>query len=312
MEDKKIKPCCLMCGKEDLSEWAKARDVEYFTSMEEYTYYQCFSCKSLSIHPIPEAFLSVIYPTNYYSYNDQGSKTLAEKIKGILDRRLFKKILTSISNKSISVLDVGGGSGWLLDEIKVVDNRVSFTQVVDIDPKAEQIALQKGHKFFLGKIEDFSPEEKFDVVLILNLIEHVKDPLLLLEKIRGMLKKDGKILVKTPNWESLDSFIFRKTYWNGLHAPRHWVLFNEESFKKLVARANLKIIKFKYTQGAPFWSGSVLYNFYKKGLIKLDQKKPMIYHPLFKYLILFFAAFDFIRLPFSKTSQMFIILSHDN
>ena len=314
MENKKTTvPYCLVCGSRELSVWAdKIYDIEYFTSEKEYTYYQCSSCKSLSISPVPEHLLSIIYPSNYYSYSNQDSQGWTERIKRKLDNRLFRQLLKSIPHKSISVLDVGGGSGWLLDEIKELDERVELTQVVDLDSNAKQIALQKGHKFFHGKIEEFTSKEKFDIVILLNLIEHVKNPLLVLEKIKDVLKKEGKILIKTPNCNSLDAFIFRKTYWSGLHAPRHWVIFNEDSLKQLVKRANLNVIKLKYTQGAPFWSGSILFKLYKKGIIKIDQKTPSCFHPLLKFLLPFFAAFDFIRLPFSKTSQMFIILSHDD
>ena len=82
---------CFLCGEQNFKLWAKATDIEYFTTKDYYSFYECQNCKLLQIDPVPEDKLSVIYPSNYYSFASQ-KQTLVNSIKEWLDKRLFKKI----------------------------------------------------------------------------------------------------------------------------------------------------------------------------------------------------------------------------
>lgn len=197
----------------------------------------------------------------------------------------------------------------MLNAVRSSDPRVTHTQVVDIDPAPGEVARTNGHAYFCGRVEDFKTEQRYDLILLLNLIEHVDNPLAVLEHLRALLSEGGRILVKTPNWDSLDARIFRHRSWAGYHCPRHWVLFSRKSFERLAGLAKLKVVDFKYTQGAPFWAASLLSYLETRGLCRIDRERPVVRHPLFGPLNALFAAFDFIRMPFAKTSQMFFVLS---
>lgn len=299
---------CLACGSSDLTHWACARDVEYLSTSESFNYLRCATCDALSIDPVPRGRLSEIYPDTYYSFSP-GKLSLAERIKQGLDRRTFAKLFARVHGETLSALDVGGGSGWLLTQAKAVEPRLTRTQVVDIDGSAEDAARAAAHDFFLGRIEDFDTAERFDVIFMLNLIEHVDDPVAVLSKVRGLLKPAGRILIKTPNHDSLDARLFRHHSWGGLHAPRHWVVFTPESFRKAAIKAGLFVDRLSLTQGAPFWAVSALEYLSRKGLIEIRRDRPMCNHPLFGPMLALFGGFDLIRGRFQRTSQMFAELS---
>jgi SAM-dependent methyltransferase len=231
-----------------------------------------------------------------------------EKVKQALDRRFLRGILRKIPGGFIDVLDVGGGTGWMLDLLKSTDPRVSFTQVVDMDPKAGKLARAKGHAYYRGPIESFRTGRKFHLVLLFNLIEHVRYPVRVLRQIEGFLAPRGILLAKTPNTDSLDARLFRHLNWGGYHCPRHWVLFNEAGFRKAVEKTRFKISSLIYTQGAPFWAQSVMMALWRWKLIRISRQRPLVYHPLFPLLAAFFAGVDFLRGLFFKTSQMLILL----
>ncbi len=299
---------CAVCKSEAVSLWCKTKDLEYFTSKETYTYYQCNTCSSIFIDTFPTDQLQNIYPSNYYSFHEQ-KKSIALKVKTYLDKRLFKKLLNRFHEKSINVLDVGGGSGWLLNSIKAIYPNVNITQVIDIDLNAKTTAERHGHRFFHGTVEAYESDTTFDLILMLNLVEHISNPKGTLEKLSQMLNKDGTILIKTPNTESWDAKLFKNTYWGGLHCPRHWVLFSKSSFELLISQTSLSIAKFQYTQGAPFWTWSIIAKLYRMGITTISKERPMINHPLVPFLNITFAAFDFFRQRLGfKTSQMFIQL----
>ena len=141
--------------------------------------------------------------------------------------------------------------------------------------------------------------------LMLNLIEHVADPLEVLQMAQSLLAPGGIIVIKTPNTDSWDARLYKKSYWGGLHCPRHWVIFSEKSFRLLLQSTALKIKKITYTQGAPFWAFSIIAALHRRKIVRISTKKPIIFHWLFAPISAVFAVFDFIRRPFAKTSQLF-------
>jgi SAM-dependent methyltransferase len=298
---------CSICGSQATEHWAVAEDWEYRTTDEQFDYFRCQSCGILFLHPPPLERLREIYPTNYYSFGAP-SKSMIAKVKGGLDARLFKSTLRRLPGERLSVLDVGGGTGWQLDVVRRADPRVTRTQIVDIDPSAGRIANELGHGYFCGTIEEFQPAEKFDLVLLLNIIEHVERPDRVLAKIRHLLKPGGLVLIKTPNYDALDARIFRHTSWAGYHCPRHWILFTRESFSLLAGKAGLAVDRFSFTQGAPFWTASLLGALARRRWVQISRDKPVVYHGLFPILNALFAVLDFARMPFAKTSQMFFLL----
>jgi 2-polyprenyl-3-methyl-5-hydroxy-6-metoxy-1,4-benzoquinol methylase len=306
-----VPPSCLACGATRSEPWATAHDVEYQTSADQFTYRSCQACGVLFIDPVPDGRLAEIYPSNYYSYaTPSGSPVLA--VKTWLDRRFFRAILSKLSGAELSVLDVGGGAGWELMALRDSDARVRKTQVVDLDPGAQQLAEKNGHAYFCGRIEDFQSDSKFELILLLNLIEHVRDPREVMRKVAALLSPAGIVLIKTPNWDALDARVFRNQSWAGLHCPRHWVLFTRESFTDLTRDAGLVVKTASYTQGAPFWAASTLAWLGDRGIVKISRQRPVVNHPLFSLLAAAFAALDFVRRPFAKTSQMFFVLERQS
>lgn len=300
---------CPVCGDSDLAIWATARDAEYRTTGEErFTYLKCARCGSLILSPMPTERLHIIYPANYYSFAHSQDSILF-RIKLALDRRWFRSMTGALRGESLTALDVGGGAGWQLNILREADPRFSTTDVVDLDAAAEKEAVKNGHSYFCGRIEEYQTARRYDIILMLNLIEHVSDPICILRKVGELLSPQGVILLKTPNVESLDAWIFRHHDWGGYHSPRHWVLFNRESLQLAIGSAGLMCKTISYTQGAPFWAASVMSVLEKKGLVSITSERPVVYHPIYGLVMALFAGFDFVRGVVSKTSQMFAVIS---
>lgn len=300
---------CRACGGTSLTPWSSARDVEYHTLPGAFPYLHCEACDALSIAEAPVGQLGTIYPPNYYSFGDDaGAPGLVQRIKDALDVRWFRREIRRVPGEALRALDVGGGIGRQLDQLRAADPRVTRTVVVDLDAGAEPHARRRGHEFVAGRIEDVRLDGEFDVILALNLIEHVEDPAAVLQRLRERLAPGGIILVKTPNHRSLDARIFRHRSWGGLHCPRHWVLFTPPSFTRLAREAGLSVRRWRYTQGAPFWTVSVLALLRDLRLVRVDASRPAYRHPLYAPLAGAFAAFDFARGMFAPLSQMVFVL----
>lgn len=297
--------CPLCKGPSDFH--AFASDTEYFTTPQQFAYRHCGACDVLFVTPMLVDRLELIYPENYYSFVEGGEKNVVTRIKEWLDARLLRKTLESISGESIRVLDVGGGTGWLSNLIRNLDQRVTFTQIVDLDSSARVQAESSGHSYFLGRIEDYNPDQPFDLVLMLNLIEHVAHPDEVLVKTQSLLSERGRVLIKTPNFRALDAVLFRHHGWGGYHCPRHFVLFSRESLNRTLNNAGLSVERFHYTQGAPFWAGSILHMLWRRGIISASAERPYGTHPIAPFVLALAAVFDFARQPFARLSQMIVV-----
>jgi len=297
---------CPLCG--GASDFhAIATDTEYFTTPDQFEYRHCGACDVLFIEPMLIDKLDLIYPENYYSFDESGKKNLVTRFKEWLDARLLRRILKNIPGDTIRVLDVGGGTGWLLDLVRNLDPRVTFTQIVDLNAMAQARAESNGHSYFLGRIEDYKSDHPFDLILMLNLIEHLAHPDEVLAHTQSLLSEKGRVLIKTPNFQALDAVLFRLHGWGGYHCPRHFILFGRESLDRTLSTAGFTVERFRYTQGATFWAGSILVMLWRRGIISASAERPYGRHRIAPFLFALAAGFDFVRQPFSRLSQMIVV-----
>jgi 2-polyprenyl-3-methyl-5-hydroxy-6-metoxy-1,4-benzoquinol methylase len=303
---------CPVCAAADARLFAHARDVEYYSTDLTYSYLSCRNCGCVYLFEPPVNDLRTIYPANYYSYRSNGSaESPVDRLKRRLDGRLFRRLLAQIPGDRLRVLDVGGGSGQSLSLVRTISDRIVETHEVDLDEAAKAAAEAEGHTFHLGKIEEFASPKPFDLILMLNLIEHVADPAKVLRSMRALLSPGGLLLIKTPNVNTLDCAIFRNHNWGGFHCPRHFVLFNLSSLTRLGKSCGLRVVRSTYTQGAPQWACSILGWLGMKQWITISRDRPLYTHPLYPPLCAAMAAFDFVRAPFMATAQMFVLFGAD-
>ena len=97
-----------------------------------------------------------------------------------------------------SLLDLACGDGLMT--AMFADK---FERVVGVDASGAHIAearlrLPKA-EFFECLIEDFETDEKFDAVFLLDILEHVIDPIAVLEKAASFLSPNGLLIAHVPN-----------------------------------------------------------------------------------------------------------------
>lgn len=100
------------------------------------------------------------------------------------------------------VLDVGCNEGNLL--LMAVKKGIDITGV-DININVLNRLKAKGDSEGLilnlecNSIENLKfPEETFDIIVLGEIIEHIKDPFICIKRLMPMLKKDGKFIITTP------------------------------------------------------------------------------------------------------------------
>jgi len=118
------------------------------------------------------------------------------------DEIRIQKILTLVGSHK-KILDLGCGDGFLMQKIKRNNNTVFG---IDIASKALEKSQKKGLSVFdldLNTNWSKGMEEHFDSVVAGEIIEHIFDTDLFLNNIYKVLKKNGTLILSTPNIASL-------------------------------------------------------------------------------------------------------------
>jgi len=131
-----------------------------------------------------------------------------------------------------SVLDVGCGTGEFLIKL-----RRRGVDVHGLEPSrfAAGYATSLGLDVFQGGVAAYRPEQKFDLITLWNVIEHLQDPAGDLARLRDLLAPDGTIVILTPNIGSRQANAFGPD-WAGLEVPKHLQLFDASSLRSLAAK----------------------------------------------------------------------------
>jgi 2-polyprenyl-3-methyl-5-hydroxy-6-metoxy-1,4-benzoquinol methylase len=152
-----------------------ARDVA--RSVRRYIH----TCRSVSCHPEYKEYF-VHYPIKQSKFS---SHYYVRKMVG----------------SGRDVLDVGCGEGFLAAELKKQDNRITG---IDVLPEAKSGAeleqyfsadLDQGIASVVGQLKG----KRFDRVLLLDVLEHLKRPETVLNQCKELLKPNGAVVVSVPN-----------------------------------------------------------------------------------------------------------------
>lgn len=215
---------CVLCGHEKFGPvYVDVKDWEYGT-YHSVQYATCENCGSLIQEPLPDhAVIPSFYPSTYRTYQSH-AKGLFSRLKSIQEHTSVKRISKIIGgNFDCRILEVGCGTGMLLSALQ--HREYHNLSGIDFGSAFEK----KGIRFWQGDIEtEFPFEETFDVIIMRNVLEHFRDPIRILAVCRDHLAAGGRVIILTPNADSLALRLFGK-YWAGFHAPRHIMLFSEKT-----------------------------------------------------------------------------------
>ncbi len=163
--------------------------------------------------------------------------------QGRTERGLQAKKLLKIAQKykpGGRLLDVGAGSGILVE------------QAIQLGYKAEGIepskwlqsqAQNRGLPVYAGTIPHPQLTGPYDVVTVIDVIEHVPYPVTLLGHVSKLVEKDGIVLVVTPNVNSFMARVFGWKWWHFRIA--HIGYFNKKTLRMAIDKAGFEQIRLK-------------------------------------------------------------------
>ncbi len=164
---------------------------------------RCDTCNTLYVSPAPssqalEEFYSS-YHTDHFGVNGETPASVLTALRNadpLGDVRI--QVLHSLMKLAgARVLDIGCGKAAFLFKLKLLGANIAG---IEVDSAAASFARELGiDSIHNGSIATFDPSQRFDLIVLNDLIEHPFDPLDLLQRAVGLLRDGGLLLVWTPN-----------------------------------------------------------------------------------------------------------------
>ena len=203
------------------------------------------SCKNCNLVStiLPTNFdTHTIYDDSYFhggqvdGYADYQSteKILRSEFKSVLN-----KILTYFKNtENKTLLEIGSAYGYFLDEA----SKHFRTFGIEINKEGVELSNKRGLTVFEGELTDEILRKigKLDVVVMLDVIEHLTDPLATMKKLFDAMNPEGIIVIVTGDHDSMLSKIMKQN-WRLMTPPQHTFFFSSKTLQNLLIKAGFKI-----------------------------------------------------------------------
>lgn len=191
----------------------------------------------------PEEYLNIIDP--------EGTRFMAGSVDHAYN--------TKIGRSKGRLLEIGSGLGHLSYMLFSRDWDVHSLELSDkaVDWSSKVFKLP----VFATKIEDYSAES-FDAFVMVEVLEHLYDPLKALKKIASLGAKNSLLFGTTPNTAS-KHWPIKKIKGNrqDIYVPDdHIVLFNKESLHELLTKAKFKNITIDYFGGGAKHDSNLMFS----------------------------------------------------
>lgn len=155
--------------------------------------------------------------------------------------RAFKIFTLKPGGKSI--LDIGSGRGFMLYYLKKYFGYQTAIGTQISRPAVEFSRKRLGLEIYDKDLLDLPVEsERYDVVTMWHVLEHLKEPEQYVRRIAQILKPDGKIMIEVPNYNSWTRK-WTKQYWLGLDLDYHLHFFTHETLGNLLRKHGFKVKK---------------------------------------------------------------------
>lgn len=242
---------CPVCSSSAIQAAIKATD--HTVSGRLFPIWECTNCTLRFTQDVPDAAgIAAYYKSESYISHSNTSKgfinKLYQRVRKITLRQKRNLVIKNTGLKSGTLLDVGSGTGAFVHVMKS-----SGWQVTGIEPDADarRAALASFQTELLDAGVFFNlPAEKFDVITLWHVLEHVHDLHGYINQLKKIVKPRGCIFIAVPNYTSKDAHIY-KEHWAAYDVPRHLYHFSPASLKNLMEQHGLIIEQYK-----PMWYDS--------------------------------------------------------
>ena len=202
----------------------------------------CPGCDTFYVSPAPAAAQLDAF---YQSYDEKHRRGLQPDPAGLAeiyqaadpfaDLRI-RELASLMDLQGAQVLDVGFGRGLFLFLLQKLGARPTGTEV---DPQAIELGRRLGFEVIPGQLTGDSGGRTYDLISLLDLVEHPLEPMAILHQAATMLRPGGRLMIWTPNGGHIRRDPDRTTLRVDLE---HMQYFTPRSCRQVASALRLEIV----------------------------------------------------------------------
>lgn len=158
-------------------------------------------------------------------------------------RRLHEAILTQVPPNAQLILDVGCGNGWVAQHFSTKDVHLISMDISKNNPtRVMQQFPGHNHSGLVADVFHLPiKKNSIDCIIASEIIEHVPDPKLFIQKLLEVLKPGGQLIISTPYKEKIEYYLC--VHCNKMTPKNaHLHSFDEAHIKSIVPKKNIHLL----------------------------------------------------------------------
>jgi SAM-dependent methyltransferase len=197
---------------------------------------RCTKCgHGVTLPPLPE--VAFLYDKRESQDFQQGENPIAQWIKRIAFKRQAHRLMKDVAVEVRTVLDFGCGSGLFTRRLA---DMLPQAEVTGSDFHITPPPMLAGRGYFpMSQLDAYAGD--FDLVLAMHVLEHDDDAAGLLDRIAGMARPGGTVVIEVPNVDCFWTPIFGRN-WDAWYVPFHRSHFSKRSFRALLEHGELDVV----------------------------------------------------------------------
>lgn len=284
-----IKTKCFLCS---------GKQFQFLFKKENYNIVRCIKCKVvitldkklLRAHkPNLKNYIKEDYLKYYLSLEVQ--KTLssrAEKSLQKIAKYADGKRLLDVGCSYGFFLQVAKKEGWQAEGIELCQKTVNYLH------KHSDLTVYK------GTLSNLKLEKKYDVLTYWDVLEHVSNPIQELKKGKKYLKKDGLLVVQSPNINSLSAKITKERF--GFLCPDdHLTHFSPQTLRLVLIKAGFEVLEIKTISASSQQFSQLTRDYFPK-----QTSLPLIRLPILSLALFLDKFLPFMDELFIRTQALFL------
>ena len=229
--------------------------LRYAFSHEGYRLVRCADCTLLFTNPQPsDTELAAIYSADYFlGAESEAGRASTREMKRATARQYLSEIHRYAGEARGRLLEIGCGDGDFLVEAEAAGYQVTGVEYAPAACEQARARLQRG-EIICGELEKARlADAQFDLCVLSDVIEHVRDPIAFLREIHRLLKPGGGIFIATPSLASWSAKLLHKNWME--FKPEHLTYFDPQTletalfrtgYHQVIVRPGWKVLTFDY------------------------------------------------------------------
>ncbi len=242
---------CPICQNQTIQVYLNTQD--YSLTQELFDIVVCSKCNFHFTNPIPSKDIIAPYYNfpAYISHTDVKEGWMNKLYHRVRQHTLLQKtnwVQSLFTGHKGQLLEIGAGTGAFANSMIKKGWKVTALEP-DEASRARALANYNLNLLPLDTLYTL-PEQKFEVITLWHVLEHVHDLKAYMVAFSKLLKPNGRLIIAVPNLTCFDAKFYKK-YWAAYDVPRHLYHFSPATMQLLCKINKMQVVQFK-----PMWFDS--------------------------------------------------------